>query len=203
MPMNKLDQIYSESLSINDYSKSYIDYLTSVLNSIALSDIEKFIEVLLEARERGSSIFFIGNGGSAANANHIANDLLIAAGKNSKRGIKVESLSSNSAVMTCLANDNGYENIFSEQIKKKGFKDDLLLVLSGSGNSKNIINAIKQAKKNKMHTFGILGFDGGKCKKILENHINFKINDMQISEDMQMIILNICLQELMKQKVKK
>ena len=82
--------------------------------------------------------------------------------------------------MTCLANDIGYDKIFSEQIKSKGSKGDLLIVLSGSGNSKNIISAIKEAHKLKMNTFGILGFNGGKCKKILNNFINYKINDMQI-----------------------
>ena len=103
--------------------------------------------------------------------------------------------------MTCLANDIGYDKIFSEQIKSKGSKGDLLIVLSGSGNSKNIISAIKEAHKLKMNTFGILGFNGGKCKKILNNFINYKINDMQISEDLQMIIMNICVKSLMKKKL--
>ena len=100
-----------------------------------------------------------------------------------------------------MANDIGYENIFSEQIKVKGVGGDLLIVLSGSGNSKNVINAIKEAKKNKLDTFAILGFDGGKCKKILKDYIHYNVDDMQISEDMQMIVLNMCIQKLMKQKI--
>ena len=75
--MNKIDQIYTNSNSIKDYSRSYMQYLASVLKSISLTDIEKFVEVLLEARERESSIFFIGNGGSAATASHFANDIAI------------------------------------------------------------------------------------------------------------------------------
>ena len=133
----------------------------------------------------------------------MANDLLYAAGKKNKKGLKVESLVSNSSVITCLANDKGYKNIFSEQIKVKAKKGDLLIVLSGSGNSSNVINAIQTSKKIGVETFAILGFNGGKCKKIVDNYIHCKINDMQVSEDMQMIILNICLQKLMKQKVKK
>lgn len=187
---------------IKKIEKNYIDKLINTLKQNKSKEILSLYNAILRTWKKNKSIFVCGNGGSAANANHITNDLLIAAGKNSKRGLKVESLSSNSAVMTCLANDTGYANVFSGQLKTKGLKEDLLLVLSGSGNSKNIINAIKQAKKKKMHTFGILGFDGGKCKKILKNHINFKINDMQISEDIQMIILNVCVRELMKNRIR-
>ena len=109
--MNNIDQIYSESLSINDYSKSYIDYLSSVLNNISLKDIEKFVEVLLEARERGSSIFFIGNGGSAATASHFANDIAIGT-RTYEKPFRAISLCDNQAVITAIANDDGYEKIF-------------------------------------------------------------------------------------------
>ena len=91
-------------------------------------------------------------------------------------------------------------NIFSQQIKVKGEKNDLLLVLSGSGNSKNVINAIKEAKKLKLKTFAILGFDGGKCIKLADRSIHIKIDDMQICEDFQMILLNIIMQKLSKLK---
>ena len=156
---------------------------------------------ILKTWKNKKTIYVCGNGGSAGNANHIANDLIFAAGKKNKKGIKVESLASNPSIITCLANDIGYENIFSEQIRVKGSKGDLLIVLSGSGNSTNVIKAIKEAKKNKLDTFAILGFNGGMCKKIVKNYIHYEVNDMQISEDLQMIVLNICIQELMKQKV--
>jgi D-sedoheptulose 7-phosphate isomerase len=114
--MNNIDQIYSESLSINDYSKSYIDYLSSVLNNISLTDIEKFVEVLLEARERESSIFFIGNGGSAATASHFANDIAIGT-RTYEKPFRAISLCDNQAVITAIANDDGYEKIFSQQLQ--------------------------------------------------------------------------------------
>jgi D-sedoheptulose 7-phosphate isomerase len=181
--------------------RNYLRNLVKVLKQNKSIEIYNLYNMILKTWKKNQSIFICGNGGSAANANHIANDLSIAAVKNSKRGLKVESLASNSAIITCLANDYGYDKIFSKQLKNKGSKDDLLLVLSGSGNSKNILNAIKQAKKLKMNTFAILGFDGGKCKKISDKFINYKINDMQISEDLQMIIMNICVKELMKQSI--
>ena len=181
--------------------KDYLAKLVKVLEQNKSKEIYNLYNLILKTWKKNQSIFICGNGGSAANSNHIANDLSIAAVKNSKRGLKVESLASNSSVMTCIANDYGYEKIFSEQLRNKGSKEDLLLVLSGSGNSKNILNAIKQAKKIKMNIFAILGFNGGKCKKILDKFINYQINDMQISEDLQMIIINICVKELMKQSI--
>ena len=148
-----------------------------------------------------------GNGGSAANAIHIANDFIYgvgACGLGEKiPGIKVEALSSNSGILTCLANDTGYENIYSYQLDVKANPKDLLIVLSGSGNSANIINALLKAKEKKLKTFAIVGFDGGKCLFEAEKVIHFKVKDMQISEDLQLIVAHICMQWLSRQKINK
>ncbi len=183
---------------VNQYSERLI----KTIKLEKYNKINFLYKKIFETWKKGKTIYICGNGGSAGNANHIANDLIFAAGKKNKSGLKVESLASNPSIITCLANDIGYENIFSEQIKVKGTKGDLLIALSGSGNSKNIINAIRTAKKKNLYTFAILGFNGGKCKKIVNNYVHYKINDMQISEDMQMIVLNMCIQELMKKKIK-
>ena len=180
----------------------YAERLIKTIKLEKYNKINLLYKKIFETWKKGKTIYLCGNGGSAGNANHIANDLIFAAGKKNKSGLKVESLASNPSIITCLANDIGYENIFSEQIKVKGTKGDLLIALSGSGNSKNIINVIKISKKMKLYTFAILGFNGGKCKKIVNNYIHYNINDMQISEDMQMIVLNMCIQELMKKKIK-
>ena len=182
------------------FKYEYLEKLTECLKQDHSKEIEKLYNRILEAWKKDRNIFICGNGGSAANSNHIANDLLCVANKRAKKGIKIESLTSNSAVITCIANDKGYQNIFSDQKKIKGKKKDLIIFLSGSGNSKNIIKGISIAKKKGMHTFSILGFNGGKCKKISHEFINYQINDMQISEDIQMIIFNICLKKLMKIK---
>ena len=185
----------------NSLTGQYIPRLIQVIKTDKNREINLLYNQILKTWKNKKTIYVCGNGGSAGNANHIANDLIFAAGKKNKKGIKVESLASNPSIITCLANDIGYENIFSEQIRVKGSKGDLLIVLSGSGNSTNVIKAIKEAKKNKLDTFAILGFNGGMCKKIVKNYIHYEVNDMQISEDLQMIVLNICIQELMKQKV--
>ena len=112
---------------------------------------------------------------------------------NNNKGLKVDALTSNSAIVTCLANDIGYENIFSYQLSVKANKEDLLLVLSGSGNSKNIIKALDKANEMGMFSVAVLGFDGGKAKDIATLPIHFPVDDMQISEDLQMISMNICM----------
>ena len=197
--MNKLDQIYSESLSINDYSKSYIDYLTSVLNSIALSDIEKFVEVLLEARERGSSIFFIGNGGSAATASHFANDIAIGT-RTSEKPFRAISLCDNQAVITAIANDDGYEEIFSQQLKVLLKKQDVVIAISASGNSPNLLKAIDTSRKLSAITVGISAFDGGKMKEMVDVslHVPTEKGEYGPAEDAHMVLDHLISSYLMR-----
>lgn len=154
-------------------------------------------EILL-AQKEGRQVFLCGNGGSAANAMHIANDLLYLKTKGNGAGVKVTALLANQAVLTCLANDIGYENIFSFQLKSLGKKGDILIVLSGSGNSKNILNALVAAKNTGIITCAILGFNGGKCLNMADIVIHFPVNDMQIAEDLQLIVGHMLMRWLTK-----
>ena len=187
---------------LKEHSEKYRASLKKVLDDLDLDNLQLLLNSILECWKNDNTIYVCGNGGSAGNANHIANDLLYGAGLTNGLGIHIESLSVNPSVITCLANDVGFEKIYSEQIKVKGKKNDLLIVLSGSGNSKNVINAIEEADKKQMNTFSLLGIDGGVCKKISKNYLHFNINDMQISEDMQLIVLHMCSQILSKKKIK-
>ncbi len=180
------------SENINTIIKNYNRLYKKTLTQSLFDNINNLSQIILNHWKNDTNIFIAGNGGSGANANHIANDFLYGAGNTNKRGIKIESLSSNSAILTCLANDIGYEYIFSEQINVKAKNGDLLILLSGSGNSKNIVNAIHQAKSQNVDTFGLIGFDGGESKKLLENYIHFDVNDMQVAEDLQMFVFHIC-----------
>ena len=184
---------------LNSY-KNQVNLLTEKDNTIK---IKKLADDLYKSWKQKKNIFICGNGGSAANAMHIANDFIYGAGKNLGKGFKIEALSSNSSVITCLANDIGYENIYSEQIRVKGEKGDVLIVLSGSGNSKNILNALKIANKLGIKTHAILGFDGGHAKKISKNSIHFSVNDMQVSEDLQLIVGHVCMKYFAEKKNKK
>jgi D-sedoheptulose 7-phosphate isomerase len=176
--------------------KFYFNNLKKNLSDIHIRKIKLLINQIHILKKNKKRLFLCGNGGSAANAIHLANDFLFTRSSNQPM-IDVEALTANNAVITSIANDKGYEFIFSEQLKTKASKDDLLLIFSGSGNSENLVEAIKIAKQKKMKIFAILGFDGGKCKKILKNYIHININDMQISEDFQLIVGHIILKSLL------
>ena len=110
--------------------------------------------------------------------------------------MKALALSANPAVITCLANDVGYESIFSEQLAVQGQSGDLLIVLSGSGNSPNIIKVLGQAKPMGIKSFAILGYSGGRSKSLADVAIHFPVDDMQISEDMQLVVGHMIMQWL-------
>jgi D-sedoheptulose 7-phosphate isomerase len=141
-------------------------------------------------------VFLCGNGGSAGNAIHLANDFLYGISKTLGSGLRVSALSANSAVLTCLANDVGYESIFSAQLAVQGRKDDVLIALSGSGNSPNIIKGLEQANAMGMRTYAILGYSGGGAKALANVPIHFPVDDMQISEDMQLVVGHMIMQWL-------
>ena len=145
------------------------------------------MEYLSDAWKERRQVFICGNGGSAANAIHIANDLHYGIGACGSPpvipGMRVEALPANTGVITCLANDTGYENIYSEQLIAKANRDDILIALSGSGNSRNIVKAIEAAEKLEMKSVAILAFNGGECKDLADLSIHFPINDMQVAEN--------------------
>ncbi len=139
----------------------------------AMAELPKLGAALHEAWRTGHSVYLCGNGGSAGNAIHLANDLLYGAGLRNGGGLKVEALSANPAVLTCLANDVGYAHIFAEQLKVKANAGDVLIVLSGSGNSENVVKALEVGNAKGMTTFAVLGYSGGRCKAIAQHAIHF------------------------------
>ena len=181
---------------MDDLINSYTQNLTRALGLAAMQRVPALGHALLQAWRTKKTIYLCGNGGSAGNAIHLANDLIYGAGLKNGSGLRVEALSANPAVLTCLANDLGYEQIYAEQIRVKGNAGDILIVLSGSGNSPNIIRAINQAKKMNIKSYAILGFDGGQCKDLADVAIHFSVNDMQIAEDMQIVVGHMIMQWL-------
>ena len=189
--------------NFEEFALSYFDKLENQMRLLSLRDVEMLGQGLLKAWENNNQVFVFGNGGSAGNAIHLANDFLYGVGKGVLPGLKIHALPSNSAVLTCLANDEGYNSIFVEQLKALSNPGDLVLSFSGSGNSENIIEALRWSNGNKIETYAILGFDGGKAKKIAKHVIHTNINDMQISEDFQLIIGHLLMQWLSKKRVDK
>ncbi len=192
------------------FANLYLDNLNNVFEKNIIERIENLSKDLKKCWTNSNNVFICGNGGSAGNAMHIANDFHYGIGYGGKDigqkkqtipGLRMIALPSNPSILTCLANDIGYDYIYSHQIEVLGNSGDILIILSGSGNSKNVINAILTAKKIGIKTYAIVGFDGGKCKEIADENIHFKIKDMQIAEDTQLILFHICMQWISKSRL--
>lgn len=178
------------------FFEDYKNRLINCLQSIDWSPVSRLAKEIVSVWKEGRRVFLCGNGGSAANAIHIANDLVCLRPKAKGKGINAAALPANQAVLTCLANDIGYENVFSFQLESLGKKGDILIVLSGSGNSSNILNAVYTAKKIEISTCAILGFDGGRCLSLVDIAVHFPVDDMQIAEDLQLIAGHMLMQWL-------
>ena len=197
--MNNVDKIFNNSNGVSDYSKSYFEYLNTVLTSISFSEIDDFVKILLEARERGSTIFFIGNGGSAATASHFANDIAIGS-REYQKPFRVISLCDNLAVITAIGNDDGYEKIFSQQLRVLLKKQDVVVSISASGNSPNLIHAINTTKAMGGITVGISAFDGGKMKELVDFslHVPSEKGEYGPAEDAHMVLDHLVANYLMR-----
>tara|TARA_Y100001978_G_C23478343_1_gene330373 strand:+ start:74 stop:679 length:606 start_codon:yes stop_codon:yes gene_type:complete len=194
----------SKENNFSKNSRKYLYRLHNIFDDKIFNQIESLAKDLLKLWREERNLFICGNGGSAANAMHMANDFHYGIGacgeKPFMQGLKVEALPSNPGIITCLANDTGYENIYSHQLINKAKKGDILIALSGSGNSANICKALETAFNLQLYSYAILGYSGGKCLNLADCAIHFPINDMQIAEDTQLIVGHLCMQWLTKNK---
>ena len=161
----------SETLSKTS-GETYLSRLNNCFNKKIYQKIDLLALDLAYAWEHKKNIFLCGNGGSGANAIHIANDLLYGAGACGKEpklpGLRVEALTANQGILTCLSNDVGYENIFSRELEALGKPEDILIGITTSGNSPNIIKGVDAAKKIGITTFILTGESGGKLKGLAD-----------------------------------
>jgi len=195
--MNKIDGFFTEN--IEQFSQSYFSYLKEIIDKVDLSEIKIFVELLLSARKSGATIFFIGNGGSAATASHFANDLAFGTHEHEKP-FKAISITDNVSVLTALGNDYGYGEIFVRQLKVYAEKGDVVVGISASGNSKNLINAFNYAKSSGIKTMALTAFDGGQMKVIADNCIHIPTEDKEYgpAEDVHMILDHLISSYLMR-----
>lgn len=183
---------------LKSFLDSYKCRLKNALDLIDLETLQFLYDDIKKCQANGNKIIIFGNGGSAANSIHIANDFIYGATINDPCGLDIVSLSANPAVLTCLANDISFSEIYSHQIKSIAKKGDVVIALSGSGNSKNILQALKVSRVLGLKTYGVYGFDGGQAISITDEVFHININDMQISEDIQLIIFHILMQWMSK-----
>ena len=168
--MNNIDTLFAGSKNIGEFARGYFTYLKKVIDGIEPASINALEAELEAARAEGCTIFVAGNGGSAATATTMANDIGFDIIKKTgvKKPFKIFALTDNSSVITAIANDIGYENLFTSQLGIHYKPGDRLLVISASGNSPNVVNAAEWVKSRGGRIIGFLGFDGGKLKTICD-----------------------------------
>jgi len=188
---------------INLFYHEYIDFLNKTLKNIDLKKLKLASDLIEKKILKNKTIFVCGNGGSAAISNHFVCDYIKLLRLHTNLKPKVISLSTNVEVITAISNDFSYDKIFSSQLEYLAKKNDLLILISSSGNSKNIVNAIDYCKKNKIQTIGLSGFKGGHLDKHSTIGINLKSENYGISEDSHHILMHVIMQYLRLKYLKK
>ena len=182
-----------------EYTKNYIDKYFQIINNIDFKILDEIIEILFRCWNEGNKVFILGNGGSASTASHMACDLSKGTIMNlhdpKLKRLKVISITDNIALMTAIGNDIGYNEIFSQQLHLAK-EEDALIVITGSGNSENVIKAVEKGNNLGMTTIGMLGFDGGKVKDMLDYKIILPENHYGRVEDFHLMLNHIITEQL-------
>jgi len=188
--MKRIKTAHAKSNERSDYINSYISYLNGLLTALDHNAISSVVDCFLTARKNRQTVFFIGNGGSAATASHFAQDLGEVGRKTGVKGFKTLSLTDNVSLLSAVGNDYGFDRIFTIQLSELFNAGDVLVAISASGNSPNVVNAVEFAKNAGGETIGLVGFDGGKLKNICDHIIYIKtdIGKYGPVEDVHMIM---------------
>jgi len=177
------------------FIKTYFKMLNKAAQKIEIDSIGEVIKILEKKFNLKKTIFIAGNGGSAATASHMVCDLnktvLGKTPKQERKRFRVICLNDNIPLLTAIGNDLSYELVFSEPLRNYGRKGDLLLVITGSGNSKNVIEAVRVAKILRMDTVAFLGFDGGKVRNLVDKFILVPFYDYGVVEDLHMVLVHL------------
>jgi len=180
---------------INELEK-YIETEIKVLKSLDLNDINAVMNVLEDARLNDHRIFICGNGGSAATASHFAGDFNKGLSEKLDKKYDFECLCDNLPMMMAVANDTSYDEIFRQPLENKLHEKDVFIGISGSGNSKNVVNAMEYAKNHGAVTIALVGYSGGKLKEMADYSVHVNIDDMQIAEDIHMVLDHLMMHTL-------
>lgn len=171
-----------------DNIKLYIEMEKRVLDSLSLEDICEVMNVLEHARLSGKRVFICGNGGSASTASHLECDFNKGISYDQNIKYDIECLSDNVPMMMAIANDISYDDIFVIPLKNKIKRGDVLIGISGSGNSENVVRAVDYANQMGAETIALTGYSGGKLKEIARYNIHVNVDNMQITEDVHLIL---------------
>ena len=181
-------------MAIETHIRDYLERLTSTVEAMSTDEIERLSEMLYRAYLDGKQVFTLGNGGSASTASHMAADL----GKNTiganMRRFRIMSLNDNIPLLTALANDYGYEQVFAEQLQNLIQPGDVLIVLSGSGNSLNVLRAMEYARSRSAEVAALLGFGGGRAAELADVTVLVDSDDYGVVEDAHLVINHILVE---------
>jgi len=169
-------------------AQSYFEYLSQVVHKLPLDEIDRVCDLLLDAYEYDRAVYLFGNGGSAALASHFSCDLGKGTINGSTKRFRVLSLTDNVPLMTAWANDLMYEEIFAQQLANFIQKDDVAFAISGSGNSRNVLNALRIARAASATTIGLTGYQGGEMKSLCDACVIVPCENMQIIEDLHLCV---------------
>jgi len=177
-------------MKASEFTAEYIDSLKKLLDEVDPEVIQQIADLIDEANERKTGVYIIGNGGSASTASHMANDLKSGLKRRNILDVNIQSLADNIAITTALANDIGFENIFYEQLRNVISRGDVLIAISASGNSPNILKAVEYAISIGAKIIGCTGFDGGRLFELsdVRFHVNTEIGEYGLVEDIHMIL---------------
>jgi D-sedoheptulose 7-phosphate isomerase len=181
---------------IREYLQDYCTGLSKALESVSPERFEEFVHLLESAYQDGRQVFFMGNGGSGSTASHFACDLNKGVSFGRQKRFRVISLNDNLPTLTAYANDVSYEDVFVEPLRNFLRPGDLVVGISGSGNSPNVLKAIAYANSLGAHTVGLCGFNGGKLAGMVRTLVLAPVHDMQKAEDVHMILLHAVMQLL-------
>jgi len=173
------------------YAEGYLSELISSLEKVDLGEVDAAIELLMEAHKRGSKIFTAGNGGSSATASHIVCDFNKGISVHTEEKFEMICLSDSIPTLTAIANDCGYDQVFVLPLKGRMKNGDILIAISGSGKSKNILNAAEYAKSLGNKVIAFTGYSGGPLYEMADVKIHLPLDDMQKAEDAHMILLHL------------
>ena len=180
--------------NIDNFFNNYLNNITKSLLKVNKTKLNKAADEILKTIKRKGTIFVCGNGGSAAISNHYICDFLKYLRQKTSLKPKIISLSNNVETLTAISNDLDYRYVFSYQAESLCEKNDLILIISSSGNSKNILEILKFSKKNKIKTIGFSGFSGGKLRKACDISVHVNVKNYGIAEDSHHILMHIILQ---------
>ena len=180
-------------MNTEEYIREYLELERRTLERLDQKELAALAELFLQTYQAEGTIYVFGNGGSGSTASHMANDFNKGVSEYVDKKFRVECLNDNMATVLSIANDISYEEIFRFQLRGKLSKNDLVIGISGSGNSPNVLRAVEYARECGARTVGLCGFDGGRLRQTAELSVYVPLRNMQVVEDLHLMVNHLLM----------